>query len=162
MGGPRDAQEWTLQQLGLRNYVGIVATTACGTTMVDGLLRGRVIRKHCLEARDGEQRQGHSPSPGQSRGGFAVHCDENEAEGEGQWTRSSIRGAGPTHQYSWYQRGIRVELQTVTYSTLNVQASVRANRFLAALHCGSGSTPEKTREESKTARSVFGPFSVFQ
>ncbi|KAL4961851.1 HAD family hydrolase [Aspergillus stella-maris] len=51
--GPRDAQEWTLEQLGVLPYVDILATSNdVGKTKVDGLV-GQVIRGAGLSPREG-------------------------------------------------------------------------------------------------------------
>ncbi|KAL4948908.1 HAD-like domain-containing protein [Aspergillus filifer] len=51
--GPRDAQEWTLEQLGVLPYVDILSTSNdVGKTKVDGLV-GQVIRGAGLNLKDG-------------------------------------------------------------------------------------------------------------
>ncbi|KAJ9649257.1 hypothetical protein H2201_004264 [Coniosporium apollinis] len=50
--GPRDAQEWTIEQLGLTQYVDILVTTnETGIAKVDGLF-GEVLRRYRIKAED--------------------------------------------------------------------------------------------------------------
>lgn len=50
--GPADAQEWTVQELGIRSYIDVLVTTnEVGKSKVDGLF-GIVLEKYGIAAED--------------------------------------------------------------------------------------------------------------
>ncbi|KAL4928956.1 HAD family hydrolase [Aspergillus undulatus] len=81
--GPRDAQEWTLERLGLSPYVDILVTSnEVGRTKADGLV-GEAIRDAGLDPKEGiymgDNRE-RDVLPAIARGIEAVHYDEGLRE----------------------------------------------------------------------------------
>lgn len=77
--GPRDAQEWTIDQLGLRDYVDILVTSnELRRSKTDGLF-GEVLKKYGLEASRGVyigDNKARNVIPAQDEGILAINHDE--------------------------------------------------------------------------------------
>lgn len=76
--GPQDAQEWTIEMLGLRSEIDFLATTNdFGVSKVDGLF-GKVLEKLVVEAADmvyvGDSLE-RDVVPAREAGIFAVHYE---------------------------------------------------------------------------------------
>lgn len=78
--GPRDAQEWTIDQLGLKGYVDILITSnELGLSKTDGLF-GEVLKRYGLAASRGVyigDNRVRDVLPAQDEGILAIHYDES-------------------------------------------------------------------------------------
>lgn len=79
--GPRDAQEWTIEQLGLKGYVDILVTSnELQKSKTDGLFR-ETLKRYGLAAASGMyigDNIARDVTPAQEEGILAIHYDETQ------------------------------------------------------------------------------------